>query len=262
MKCNNILDNLLKVMPRELAMSWDNVGLLAGSKEKEVKNIVVCLDLSEKLIERAISLKADLIVSHHPLIFSPIKNVTDETSVGKRLVSLIKNDISYIALHTNYDIAAGCMSDLVAERIGLRGEPLEKTASMEEEDVGIGKVGDLEKHLKISEIAKLVKERFNLPHLRIFDGGEDRLLSRIAISPGSGKGMYKAAYEKRASLLISGDISHHDAIDALELGVATIDAGHYGLEHIFIADMAQRLRDMDKAFNVFEEDITFPDRIA
>ena len=262
MKCNNILDNLLKVMPRELAMSWDNVGLLAGSKEKEVKNIVVCLDLSEKLIERAISLKADLIVSHHPLIFSPIKNVTDETSVGKRLVSLIKNDISYIALHTNYDIAAGCMSDLVAERIELRGEPLEKTASMEEEDVGIGKVGDLEKHLKISEIAKLVKERFNLPHLRIFDGGEDRLLSRIAISPGSGKGMYKAAYEKRASLLISGDISHHDAIDALELGVATIDAGHYGLEHIFIADMAQRLRDMDKAFNVFEEDITFPDRIA
>ena len=203
-----------------------------------------------------------MIVSHHPLIFSPIKNVTDGTSVGKRLVSLIKNDISYIALHTNYDIAAGCMSDLVAERIGLRGEPLEKTASMEEEDVGIGKVGDLEKHLKISEIAKLVKERFNLPHLRIFDGGEDRLLSRIAISPGSGKGMYKAAYEKRASLLISGDISHHDAIDALELGVATIDAGHYGLEHIFIADMAQRLRDMDKAFNVFEEDITFPDRIA
>ena len=262
MKCNNILDNLLKVMPRELAMSWDNVGLLAGSKEKEVKNIVVCLDLSEKLIERAISLKADLIVSHHPLIFSPIKNVTDETSVGKRLVSLIKNDISYIALHTNYDIAAGCMSDLVAERIGLKGEPLEKTASMEDEDVGIGKVGDLEKPLKISEIAKLVKERFNLPHLRIFDGGEDRLLSRIAISPGSGKGMYKAAYEKRASLLISGDISHHDAIDALELGVATIDAGHYGLEHIFIADMAQRLRDMDKAFNVFEEDITFPDRIA
>ena len=262
MKCNDILNNLLKVMPRELAMSWDNVGLLAGSKEREVKNIVVCLDLSEKLIERAISLKADLIVSHHPLIFSLIKNVTDETSVGKRLVSLIKNDISYIALHTNYDIAAGCMSDLVAERIGLKGEPLEKTASIEEENVGIGKVGDLEKPLKISEIAKLVKERFKLPHLRVFDGGEDRLVSRIAISPGSGKGMYKAAYEKRASLLISGDISHHDAIDALELGVATIDAGHYGVEHIFIADMAQRLRNMDKAFNVFEEDITFPDRIA
>ena len=262
MKCNNILDNLLKVMPKELAMSWDNVGLLAGSKEREVKNIVVCLDLSEKLIEKAISFKADLIVSHHPLIFSPIKNVTDETSVGKRLVSLIKNDISYIALHTNYDIAAGCMSDLVAERIGLFGEPLEKTESVEDIDVGIGKVGDLEKPLKISEIAKLVKERFNLPHLRVFDGGEDRLISRIAISPGSGKGMYKTAYEKRASLLISGDISHHDAIDALELGVATIDAGHYGLEHIFIADMAQRLRDMDKAFNVFEEDITFPDRIA
>ena len=262
MKCNDILNNLLKVMPRELAMSWDNVGLLAGSKEREVKNIVVCLDLSEKLIEKAISFKADLIVSHHPLIFSPIKNVTDETSVGKRLVSLIKNDISYIALHTNYDIAAGCMSDLVAERIGLKGEPLEKTASIEEENVGIGKVGDLEKPLKISEIAKLVKERFKLPHLRVFDGGEDRLVSRIAISPGSGKGMYKAAYEKRASLLISGDISHHDAIDALELGVATIDAGHYGVEHIFIADMAQRLRNMDKAFNVFEEDITFPDRIA
>ena len=262
MKCNDILNNLLKVMPKELAMSWDNVGLLAGSSEKEVKNIVVCLDLSEKLIERAISLKADLIVSHHPLIFSPIKNVTDETSVGKRLVSLIKNDISYIALHTNYDIAAGCMSDLVAERIELRGEPLEKTASMEDEDVGIGKVGDLERAVKISEIAKLVKERFKLPHLRVFDGGEDRLISRIAISPGSGKGMYKAAYEKAASLLISGDISHHDAVDALELGVATIDAGHYGLEHIFIADMAQRLRDMDKAFNILEEDITFPDRIA
>ena len=74
--------------------------------------------------------------------------------------------------------------------------------------------------------------------------------------------MFNAAYEKQASLLISGDISHHDALDALELGVATIDAGHYGLEHIFIADMAKRLRDMDKAFTIFEEDITFPDRIA
>ena len=262
MKCSNILDNLLKIMPKELAMSWDNVGLLAGSKDKEVKNIVVCLDVSEKLIEKAVSLKADLIISHHPMIFSPVKSVTDDTSVGRRLLSLIKNDISYIALHTNYDIAPGCMSDLVAERIGLKGEPLEKTASIEDTAVGIGKVGDLASAVKISEIAELVKEKFNLPHLRIFDGGEDKKVSRISVSPGSGKGMFNAAYEKQAALLISGDISHHDALDALELGVATIDAGHYGLEHIFIADMAKRLRDMDKEFNVFEENITFPDRIA
>ncbi len=265
MRCDRILEALYEIMPANYAYSWDNVGLLAGRSQKEAAKVLVCLDLTEELIDKAIEDKVDLIVSHHPMIFSAIKQVNDTDIVGRKLIKLISADISYIAMHTNYDVAPGCMADESASLIGLKGITLNLHPDTEvgaAKGLGIGKVGDLKEAVSVNELAELIKKSFNLSHIRVFDKGDEALVSRIAISPGSGKNMYKAAHRQGADLLISGDISHHDAIDALELGIITIDAGHLGIEKIFIELMAKQLKAIDNALEIIKEDVKLPDRIV
>ena len=123
MKCKEILENLNKIMPMELAMSWDNPGLLVGRRDCSVKRILLALDVTTEAIEQAVALGVDLLITHHPLIFSPLKKINDEDIFGSRILSLVENRINYIAMHTNYDVAIGCMGDLAAEKIEIQGRP-------------------------------------------------------------------------------------------------------------------------------------------
>ena len=104
MKCREIIENIEKSYPRNYALEWDNVGLLAGSHEKEVRRIYVALDATDEVIEAAIAAGADLLVTHHPMIFSPVSRITDEDFIGRRLLRLIQGNIAYYAMHTNYDV--------------------------------------------------------------------------------------------------------------------------------------------------------------
>ena len=147
MRCDKVLEALYELMPANYAYGWDNVGLLAGRSKKEVAKVLVCLDLTEDLIDKAIRDKVDLVISHHPMIFSTIKQVNDTDTVGRKLIKLISSDISYIAMHTNYDVAPGCMADESAKLIGLEGKTLDLHPDAEvgeAKGLGIGKVGNLE----------------------------------------------------------------------------------------------------------------------
>ncbi|MDO4788753.1 MAG: Nif3-like dinuclear metal center hexameric protein [Johnsonella sp.] len=266
MKSIEILNLLCADMPPSLAMDWDNVGLILGRREKEVNKVMLALDLSSELLKEAIEKKVDLIITHHPLIFSPLKKITDEEVIGNKIIEILREDMAYIAMHTNYDVAESCMADIAAERIGLKGGPLEPTFSFEEEgrmkELGIGKVGELEGEYSIEELAKKVKTAFGLDFVRIFGAGLTKgRIKRAAISPGSGKGMYKWAKKAGAQVLITGDITHHEALDALEEGISIIDAGHYGLEHIFIEDMKKRIGKLNPSIEIYTEEVNFPDMI-
>lgn len=237
MLCREIIDVIETTYPKSAALSWDNVGLLVGRMEKEVKKIYVALDVTEEIIEAAIKEQADLIIAHHPLIFSPLKRITDEQFIGKRVVDLLQHDISCYVMHTNYDVLG--MAELSGERMGItREEPLEVT--MPEENEGIGRIGFFEKEMTLEECCELVKEKFQLPDVKVF-GDLQMKVARAAISPGAGKSMIDIAIQKGAQVLITGDIGHHEGIDALARGLAVVDAGHYGLEHIFIEDMTNFL---------------------
>lgn len=237
MLCREIMNVIEDSYPKSAALSWDNVGLLVGRATKEVKKIYVALDVTENVVEEAIREQVDLIVTHHPLIFSPLKRVTDEQFIGKRVVDLLRHDISCYAMHTNYDVLG--MAELSGQLLGLKeAEVLEVT--MPEEDEGIGRVGFLECEMTLEDCCALVKEKFQLPDVKVF-GDLQMKISRAAISPGSGKSMIDIAIQKEAQVLITGDIGHHEGIDAIANGLAVIDAGHYGLEHIFIEDMANFL---------------------
>ncbi len=233
MLCRDIMKVIETTYPKHAALEWDNVGLLVGRAEKEVKSIYVALDATDEVIDDAILRGADMLITHHPLLFSPLKKITDEHFIGSRVVKLLQHDISYYAMHTNYDVLG--MAELSGAILGLRdAEVLEVTDAENAE--GIGRVGELPYEMTLQECCELVKQKFQLENVKVF-GDVNQMVQRVAISPGSGKGMVDVALEKRAEVLVTGDISHHEGIDAVAQGIAIIDAGHYGLEHIFVEDM-------------------------
>lgn len=238
MLCRDIMRVIEATYPKHAALEWDNVGLLVGRTEKEVKKIYVALDATDEVIEQAVAANADMLITHHPLLFSPLKKITVEHFIGGRVVKLLQHDISYYAMHTNYDVCG--MADISAVILGLDGaETLEVTdkESME----GIGRVGELTCPMSLQQCGELIKEKFQLDSVKVF-GDLSATVQRVALCPGSGKGMTELALEKHADVLVTGDIGHHEGIDAVAQGLAIIDAGHYGLEHIFIEDMANYLR--------------------
>lgn len=142
MKCSEWMEKLEKLAPKSLACEWDNPGLLAGRAEKEVKKVLIALDATDDVVDLAVKEQVDLLITHHPLIFHSMKKVNDQDFIGRRLIKLIQADISMYAMHTNFDIAPGCMADLAAEKLGLvECEPLETMKVTDEGAVGIGKTG-------------------------------------------------------------------------------------------------------------------------
>ena len=260
MLCREIMQVIEASYPREAALDFDNVGLLAGRAEKEVERVYIALDAVDAVIDRAIEAGADMLITHHPLIFSPLKKITDEDFISRRIVKLIQNDISYYAMHTNYDVLG--MAELSEKILGIRDpEVLDVTMEKEGRPEGIGRVVALEKPMTLEECCVYVKHRLNLGSLKVF-GDMQAEVSRLAISPGSGKTAIAAAIAKGADVLVTGDIGHHDGLDAVEQGLAVIDAGHYGTEYIFIDDMRNFLTDKLPVLDVMTTPVIHPFQVV
>lgn len=252
MLCQEIIKTLEARYPGSCAMDWDNVGLLVGRRKKEVHRIYVAVDATDEVIEAAIDAQADMLVTHHPMIFSGMKRITEDDFIGRRVLHLIQNDIAYYAMHTNYDVMG--MAELAADMLDLKDRRvLEEVLDGE----GIGRVGDLSRSMTLEECANFVKERFGLPNVKIF-GELEKQVQRAAICPGSGKSEAKPALSMGAEVYITGDIDHHTGIDMADCGMAIIDAGHYGVEHIYIADMEQFLKENCPELRVYTAPVKQP----
>ena len=256
MNLKDVIAILEEQSPKSLACDWDNVGLLAGRTDKEIQKIYIALDASDEAVEAAAEAGADLLLTHHPLIFKGMKRIVSEDFIGRRLIKLIQNDIAYYAMHTNFDVRG--MADLSAAMLGLeKTEVLDVTAVLEGKEEGIGRVGWFMEPMAAEECAGFVKAVFSLKEIKVF-GDPNRVLSRAAISPGSGKSEIDRAIAKKADVLITGDIDHHDGIDGAAKGLCIMDAGHYGLEHIFIRYMKEYLEKHCTGVTVIAQGITFP----
>lgn len=248
MNCREIIEILNKLAPEVMACEWDNPGLIAGRGEKEVKKILLALDATDTVIEEAVSTGTDLLLTHHPLIFKPLKRINDGEFIGRRLIKLIQNDISYYAMHTNFDAAPGCMGDLAADALMLDNRRvLEVMGTTKQEDgkeaeYGIGKTGSLLQPMPLAMLAQFVKKTFEIPFVTVY--GEEiqfQSIRKVAICPGAGGSLLKEALKSGAEAYITGDIGHHDGIDSVANGMAVIDAGHFGIEQIFMKFMENYL---------------------
>lgn len=257
MLCKEIMQVIEASFPTEAALGFDNVGLLAGRSGKEVNRVYLALDATDAVIDRALEWEADLLITHHPLIFSPLKKVNDEDFVSRRVLRMIRNDLSYYAMHTNYDVLG--MAELAEKILGIRDtEVLDVTMEgAEGKEEGIGRVGTLESPMTLEECCVYVKHKLNLGSIKVF-GDMDQKVCRMAVSPGSGKTSISAALKKGADVLVTGDIGHHDGIDAVEQGMAVIDAGHYGTEYIFLDDMKRFFNEKLPVLDVMTEPVVHP----
>ena len=245
MLCKDIIKIIEQDYSPRYALSWDNVGLLAGRDDKEVANIYVALDATDEVVDEAILAGADMLVTHHPLIFSGMKQVNNQNFIGRRLVKLIQHDISYYAMHTNYDVKG--MADLAADYLKLENcQILDVTGENEQRN-----------EISLADYCEEVKKAFALDTVKVF-GDLKQNVHRVAICPGSGKSDIDQAIAAGADVYVTGDIGHHEGIDALARGLNIIDAGHYGVEHIFIGDMGNYLRAHLLGVEVIEAPVSHP----
>lgn len=235
MRLQQIIEVIEERYPLEYACDWDNTGLQAGDREQQVETVYVALDATDEVIAAAKSAKAQLLLTHHPLIFQGIKRVTTDFLTGRKIIALLEGGMSCYSMHTNYDVMG--LAQLASDCLGLR-----ETFVLEEvlDGEGIGKAGFLSSSMTLEQCAALVKERFHLPNVKIF-GDKNGKVNLAALSPGAGKSMAGPALEAGADVLITGDIDHHTGIDLWDMGISVIDAGHYGIEHIYIEDMREFL---------------------
>lgn len=240
MKCSEIIEKLEAISPQRFAEEWDNVGFLAGRREKEVQTVFIALDVTDEVIDEAIEVGADMILTHHPLIFKPLTRVNTDDVVGRRVVRLLQNDICYYAMHTNFDVRG--MAEAAAEEMGLlQPKVLMVTCEEENKQEGIGRYGKLKEVMSLTECAAYVKQVFRLDHVNVY-GDLETPIAVAAISPGSGKSVMKDAAAAGVDVLITGDVDHHMGIDLQAQGVCVIDAGHYGIEKIFVPYMKDFLK--------------------
>ena len=218
-----VLEYLDGKMPLGNAESFDNVGLLVGSGDTEVTGICCCLDITNDIIGEAVEKGANLIVSHHPVIFGGIKNIPAWSPV----YSLIQNGIAAIALHTNFDIAEDGVNDTLVELLEFqKNEVLEVTRG----DMGFGAVCDIGIEHSPRSLAEYCKAKLYLDCVKY--SRKTRSIYRIAVCCGGGVNdtVMRLAREKGCDAILSGDIKHNFWVEAESCGIALIDAGHFGTE--------------------------------
>ena len=233
MKVKEILDFLYGIAPKELAEDFDNVGLLVGDENAEVKGIMVSLDCFDEVIDRAEDLGANLIVTHHPIIFDPLKSVTADSFVYK----LISKGISVISMHTNLDQADGGVNNALCEALGLYDVEQLVTA-----DGFSMRKGYLDQPEDPYSFARHIKEALG-GTVKFVAGDHD--ITTVAVCGGSGADFIFDVVNAEADALVTADIKHHLFIEAGRLGISLYDAGHFNTEDVIVSVLC---RDIAGAF--------------
>lgn len=227
MQLQDILTILDSIAPFNTAEQWDNVGLMVGDPCQEIKSILVSLDPSFEAIDAARAADINLIISHHPLIFTPLKRIDlRRDRISRKIGTLIQSGIALVSMHTNLDASTGGVADVLAERLSLQG--VQAFGSM--------RYGTITEAMPLDSWAK------SLPFdtIRIVDA---RLpVKNVCSCPGSGMGYLGDAQSLGCDTLVTGDVRYHAALDAREAGVNIVDLGHFATEQVAIAPLAERLR--------------------
>jgi len=236
MKVSEITEIIEKYAPPVLAEGFDNVGLLIGDRDREVSKILLTLDIDEIVAEEAVRCGADMIISHHPIMFSPIKKITAETSEGRCILNLIENKIAVYAAHTNLDSAKGGLNDLLCEIMSLENC---RVLADEEKSEGLGRVGELKEEITLKDFAGKLKQFFSLDSIR-YSGADNKKIKTVALCSGGGGSMVYDAVASGADVYISGDLKYNNVRDLVFSGMSFIEIPHYSSE-IFAPKLFEKI---------------------
>ena len=239
-KVGDILSYLETLAPRSMKMDWDNVGLLCGSRNRPVTKVLVALDPFEGVCKEAAQWGAEVIVTHHPLIFSPLKSVTDETSIGRAVQVLCSGGISAINAHTNLDCAPGGVNDCLARTLGLSDVQVIAPSGVDElgRPWGLLRQGTVEAQ-PLSDFLPHVKEALHCDGLRYVNGGKP--VHRVAVGGGACASELLDAVNAGCDTFVTADVKYNQFWDAKDLGLNLIDAGHFPTENPVTALLAEKI---------------------
>lgn len=232
MKLKEFAAAMERIAPRELAMEFDNPGLLVEPDHQEIRRVLVALDCTKAVAEEAAALGVDLVLTHHPLFFHAVKRMSYDDPETAAACVLLRNGIGLFAAHTNLDAALGGVNDTLCELLGVRN-----TTPIDE---GVGRVGSLSEEETLGGFARRVEE---LLGARVSVAGNPAAaVRRVAVLGGSGASAIRPAMEECADVLLTGEVKHSDAIDANTLGLGLIVAGHYETERVVLEPLIRRLQ--------------------
>lgn len=238
MEIRQLIDKLTAKYPLDLQEDWDNSGLQIGSLDRELKGILISLDLEDEGIEFAIKNNCNLIITHHPYLFKDTKSIDFSDSFYKRLENVVKNDITVYALHTNLDKAYDGLNDNLCDILRL-----ENTRVLElDKEIGLGRFGEISS-TKACDFAEFVKEKLNANKLVCY-GNLDREIRNIAVCGGAGSSLFEDALVRDCDLMITGDVSYHMGMDYGDRGLVIIDPGHFASENHIIYKLEDEINKM------------------
>ena len=237
---HDILTFLETLAPRSMKMDWDNVGLLCGSRKQEVSKILVALDPFEGVCEEAAAWGADLIVTHHPIIFKALKSITDDTSIGRSIQLLCRKNISAINAHTNLDCAPGGVNDRLATALGLSQIEVIDPMGVDESgrEWGLLRKGVVAEQ-PLTDFLPTVKNALGCEGLRYTDGGKP--VCKVAVGGGACATELMDAYHAGCDTFVTSDVKYNQFWDAKDLGMNLIDAGHFYTENPITACLAEKI---------------------
>ena len=240
MTVGELYQRLEERIPHELSCEWDNDGLMCCyDLQREVKRVLVALDITEAVVLRAVNEQYDLIVSHHPLIFRPLGALTPMDSVAKKVMTLLSSQISAMSFHTRLDAVEGGVNDVLAKKLGLVDVlPFE----------GIGRIGSVEHPTSLEEFAGVVKEVTGAEYVQISDGGKP--VRRVALLGGAGGDEAECARTLGADTYLTGELKHHQLTEAPEKGMNLIMGGHFFTENPVCERLCELLLSIDPDLTV------------
>lgn len=214
-------------LPSSLSCDWDNDGLMVcADASREVKTVLFALDITPAVIEYAAQIDAELILSHHPLIFRGIRRMDGSDTTSRKVAALLRDGISAMSFHTRLDMAHGGINDILAAHLSL--SDTERFGPAGEE---AGRVGTLKAPLSLTEFCALVKETLKAPHVCAADNG--KTIRRVAVLGGAGKDYLDSAARAGADVLLTGEVGYNAMLEAAENGLSVVTAGHYHTEAPF-----------------------------
>lgn len=223
----NIYDYINSIAPYDNQENWDNSGHLIGDFRKEVKRVVMALDATKEVADFAVDVEADLLFTHHPIIFGGIKKLMADSAVYK----LANNDVAFLCAHTNFDKAVGGINDKLAEALEL-----ENAYKLEDE---FTVVGELEAEMSIDDFAEYVAEKLDTAGIRYTD--TDKMIKKVAVCGGAVDTEFIYSAGEVADCYVTGDLKYHQMLDAQQEGICVISAGHYETENMAFLSLKEKL---------------------
>jgi dinuclear metal center YbgI/SA1388 family protein len=240
MKVSELYQYLDERIPRSLSCEWDNDGLMCcPDADREVKRVLLALDITEDVVDAAVVGRYDVIVSHHPLVFRPVKALNGETGVQRKLIKLIQNNIAAMSFHTRLDAVDGGVNDILAKMLAL-----DDIAPFGPEGEKMGRIGTIPAPLSLDIFAKYVGRILGTPAV-LYSGA--KTVRHVAVLGGNGDDFIDAAIEAGADTLVSGRLGYHPMTDAKECGINLIEAGHYYTERPVLSALSDMIGSADTA---------------